>query len=159
MAGGAAIDARDISAQKRYQQLVRERGPKPKIARDLLRAFILGGAFGLVGQFLLSFFHTVERTPGECTATTLAGMILLGAVLTGMGIYDVLAEWGGAGAAVPITGFSNTITSAAMEFRREGLILGLGARMFVIAGPVLVFGTIAGFLTGLVKVALLGLLR
>ena len=86
-------------------------------------------------------------------------MIFIGAVLTALGVYDSIAQWGGAGAAVPITGFANTIVSAAMEFRREGLILGLGSRMFVIAGPVLVYGTVAGFLTGLAKVAIMNLLH
>ena len=80
----------------------------------------------------------------------------LGALATALGVYDFLGEWGGMGAAVPITGFSNTIVSAAMEFRREGILFGLGSRMFVIAGPVIVFGTVAGFLAGAITAAARG---
>lgn len=145
--------------QQRYRQLVKERSPKPKVLRDLVRAFIVGGLLGLVGHLLYSFFATIEPTNGEATSATLAGLILVGALLTGLGVYDILAEWGGAGAAVPITGFSNSIVSAAMDFRREGLVLGMAAKMFVIAGPVLVYGALSGFFTGLVKVALLGLFK
>jgi stage V sporulation protein AC len=152
------MDSSDIDAQQRYRQLVKERGPRPNVARNLWRAMVVGGLLGIVGQFLFSFFQAVEPTKGEATAATLAGLIFIGAVLTALGVYDTIAEWGGAGAAVPITGFANTIVAAAMEFKREGLILGLGSRMFVIAGPVLVFGAVAGFLTGLFKVVILGLL-
>jgi stage V sporulation protein AC len=143
---------------KRYQQLVKERGPKPKVAYDFFKAFLVGGTLGLVGEAFFCFFSAVEPTKGEATSATLAGLILVGALLTGLGVYDLLAEWGGAGASVPITGFSNSIVSAAMDFRREGLVLGMAAKMFVIAGPVLVYGALAGFFTGLIKVALLGLI-
>jgi stage V sporulation protein AC len=151
------MDSKAIDAQKRYQQLVEANVPKPKVARNLWRAMVVGGVLGIVGHFLFGLFESVEPTRGEATAATLAGLIFIGAVLTALGVYDSIAQWGGAGAAVPITGFANTIVAAAMEFRREGMILGLGAKMFVIAGPVLVYGAVAGFLTGLVKVAILGL--
>jgi stage V sporulation protein AC len=151
------MDSKAIDAQKRYQKMVQDNAPKPKVGRNLWRAFLVGGILGTVGHFLFSFFEKVEPTRGEATATTLASLIFIGALLTAFGVYDTIAQWGGAGAAVPITGFANTIVAAAMEFRREGLILGLGARMFIIAGPVLVYGTIAGFFTGLVKVAIMGL--
>jgi stage V sporulation protein AC len=151
------MDSKAIDAQKRYQQLVEANVPKPKVARNLWRAMVVGGVLGIVGHFLFCLFESVEPTRGEATAATLAGLIFIGAVLTALGVYDSIAQWGGAGAAVPITGFANTIVAAAMEFRREGMILGLGAKMFVIAGPVLVYGAVAGFLTGLVKVAILGL--
>ena len=116
----------------------------------------MGGGFSLIGQIVLEFVSGVERTTDEASAITLAIMILLGAILTGLGIYDEIAEIGGAGAAVPITGFSNTVTAAAMEFRREGFILGMGAKMFVIAGPVLVYGILSGFLVALIKSVVLG---
>lgn len=151
------MDSKAIDAQKRYQQMVKANAPKPTVGRNLWRAMVVGGLLGIVGHFLFSFFESVEPTRGETTAATLAGLIFIGALLTALGVYDSIAQWGGAGAAVPITGFANTIVAAAMEFRREGLILGLGAKMFVIAGPVLVYGTIAGFITGLIKVAILGL--
>mgnify|MGYP000885090876 CR=1 FL=1 len=139
-----------------YQQLVRENQPPRAVAKNTLMAFLVGGLISLVGQFVLEFVSGVERTTNEAAAVTLAIMILLGSVLTGLGVYDKIAEKGGAGAAVPITGFSNTITAAAMEFRREGFILGMGAKMFVIAGPVLVFGILSGFVVALIKAVVLG---
>ncbi|MGI6083072.1 MAG: SpoVA/SpoVAEb family sporulation membrane protein [Limnochordia bacterium] len=153
------MDGKAIDAQARYQKLVKETVPKPRVGRNLWRAFLVGGTLGVIGHLLYSLFEVIEPTRGESTATTLASLIFIGAVLTALGVYDSIAQWGGAGAAVPITGFANTIVAAAMEFRREGLILGLGSRMFVIAGPVLVYGTVAGFLTGLIKVAVMSLLR
>ncbi len=139
-----------------YQQLVKENQPPRKVWKNVLLAFLVGGGFSLIGQIVLEFVSGVERTTDEASAITLAIMILLGAILTGLGIYDEIAEIGGAGAAVPITGFSNTVTAAAMEFRREGFILGMGAKMFVIAGPVLVYGILSGFLVALIKSVVLG---
>lgn len=139
-----------------YQQLVRENQPPRRTWRNVILAFVVGGSFSLIGQIVLDFVSGVERTTDEASAITLAIMILIGAVLTGLGIYDEIAEIGGAGAAVPITGFSNTVTAAAMEFRREGFILGMGAKMFVIAGPVLVYGILSGFLVALIKSVVLG---
>lgn len=142
---------------KRYRQLVRERLPKPDLARGVTRAFVLGGTIALLGQVVYDIFRTMEPTQGEAVAATLATLILIGGVLTALGVYDNLAEWGGAGAAVPITGFANTIVSAAMDFRREGIVLGLASKMFVIAGPVIVFATVVGLIVGLAKAIYLGL--
>lgn len=151
------MNGSDQETYKRYQQRVKERTPKPKVARDLFRAFVLGGALGIVGQLLFDFFTAIEPSKIEATSATLAGLVLIGAILTGFGVYDKLADWGGAGAAVPITGFANSIVSAAMDFHREGLVLGMAAKMFIIAGPVLVYGALAGFFAGLLKIALLNL--
>lgn len=153
------MDPKQKAQQDRYQKLIKDHEPKVPIGRHMLSAFLVGGTICLIGQIILSYFTTVERTSGEAAAITLAAMIFIGAVITAFGVYDSLAEIGGAGAAVPITGFSNTVVSAAMEFRREGLILGMGAKMFVIAGPVLVYGILAGFIVTLIKVALLGLFQ
>lgn len=153
------MQQKDIQAQKDYQRLVKELGPKPKIARDLWRAFLLGGTFSILAQVLFDLFSKVEPSEGEAVAAAQAGMILVGAILTGFGVYDNIAEWGGAGAAVPVTGFANTIVAAAMDFHREGFILGLGSKMFIIAGPILVYGVVAGFFAGLIKVLVLGLLH
>ncbi len=155
--GGPALDQKAIDAQKRYQQLVKEIEPKPQVGRDLWRAFLVGGVFSIIAQALFDFFTRVEPSDGEVVASTQAALILLGALLTGLGVYDKIAEWGGAGAAVPITGFANTMVAAAMDFRREGFILGLGCKMFIIAGPILVYGAIAGFCAGLARVLILGL--
>lgn len=151
------MDERDLQAQKRYQQLVKERGPKPNFLRDAWRALVVGGVLSVMGHFLLNLFSRTEPSKIEATATTLAGMIAIGAILTGLGVYDRIAEWGAAGAAIPITGFANTVVAAAMDFKREGFIGGMGSKMFIIAGPVIVYGTVAGFLVGLVKSAVQGL--
>lgn len=124
----------------------------------MLWAFFVGGVICTVGQVVLNIASKVENTKAEASAVTLAVMILIGTVLTAFGVYDELAEKGGAGAAVPITGFANTMTSAAMEFRREGVLLGMAAKMFVIAGPVIVFGILSGFIVTLIKVLILKLL-
>lgn len=142
---------------KRYRQLVQERLPKPKVAQGISRAFLTGGSIAVVGQFIFDFYRSIEPTQGEAVAATLATLILIGGILTALGVYDDLAEWAGAGAAVPITGFANTMVAAAMDFRREGVVLGLASKMFIIAGPVIVFATVVGFIVGLAKSALLGL--
>ncbi|HET7559671.1 MAG TPA: SpoVA/SpoVAEb family sporulation membrane protein [Limnochordia bacterium] len=140
----------------RYRQQVTGSVPKPKLGSQLGKAFLVGGAICVVGQGVYDLFGALEPSQGERVAATLAAMIFLGALATALGVYDILAEWGGAGAALPITGFSNTMTAAAMEFRREGLILGVGARMFTIAGPVIVYGILAGLAVGLIRLALSG---
>lgn len=150
------MQQKDIQAQQNYQRLVKELGPKPNVLRDLCRAFLVGGVFSILAQVLFDLFSKVEPSEGEAVAAAQAGMILVGAILTGFGIYDRIAEWGGAGAAVPVTGFANTMVAAAMDFHREGFILGLGCKMFIIAGPILVYGVVAGFIAGLLKVLVLG---
>lgn len=153
------MDPKEAAKQQAYRDLVKAMEPKPSLLRNMLLAFLVGGTICLIGQFVFDFFKGVEQTEAEASAITLAAMIFLGAVATGLGVYDELGELGGAGAAVPITGFSNSIVSAAMEFKREGLILGMGCKMFIIAGPVLVYGILSGFLVGLVKGTLLGYFR
>lgn len=140
-----------------YQKLVQENSPPRPLLRNMLWAFFVGGVICAVGQVVLNVAERAESTMAEASAVTLAVMILLGTLLTAFGVYDELAEKGGAGAAIPITGFANTVTSAAMEFRREGLLLGMGAKMFVIAGPVIVFGILSGFIVTLIKALIQGL--
>lgn len=150
------MDPKKKEREQKYQKMVQTHAPKPPIWRHVLLAFLVGGAICLVGQIVLDVFIGFERTQLESAATTLAAMIFIGALLTGFGVYDEIAEIGGAGAAVPITGFANTIVAAAMDFRREGPILGMGAKMFVIAGPVLVYGILSAFIVSLIKSAVLG---
>ena len=124
----------------------------------MLWAFFVGGLICTIGQVVLTIAQSYERTKNEAAAVTLAAMILLGTILTALGVYDEIAEKAGAGAAVPITGFANTVTSAAMDFRREGFLLGMGSKMFIIAGPVIVYGILSGFIVALIKSLVLGLL-
>ncbi len=141
----------------RYQELLKQYKPRPAIAKNVLLAFLVGGGICLIGQIFFNLFLGLTLSPKDAAAPTLAVMILLGSLATGLGVYDELAEIGGAGAAVPISGFSNTVAAAAMEYKREGFILGMGAKMFIIAGPVLVYGLITGFTVALVRVFLLGM--
>lgn len=143
-------DQNAIQGVKEYQRLVKQLTPKPNAALLAARAFLVGGTICFLGQFVFDYFRYRQPTEGEAIAATLASMILLGVVLTALGVYDDVGQLGGMGAAVPITGFANALTSAAMDFRREGFVLGMAAKMFVIAGPVIVFGILAGTLTGLV---------
>lgn len=141
-----------------YQQLVQENLPPRPIVKNMLWAFFVGGLICTIGQVVLTIAQSYERTKNEAAAVTLAAMILLGTILTALGVYDEIAEKAGAGAAVPITGFANTVTSAAMDFRREGFLLGMGSKMFIIAGPVIVYGILSGFIVALIKSLVLGLL-
>ena len=143
---------------KEYQQLVQEHLPPRPIVKNMLWAFFVGGLICTIGQVVLTIAQSYERTKNEAAAVTLAAMILLGTILTALGVYDEIAEKAGAGAAVPITGVANTVTSAAMDFRREGFLLGMGSKMFIIAGPVIVYGILSGFIVALIKSLVLGLL-
>lgn len=141
-------DQTAIEGARAYARLVQQLAPKPNVAKLVSRAFLVGGSICLAGQFVFDFFRQRQPTEVEAIALTLATMISIGVVLTALGVYDDLGELGGMGAAVPITGFANTMAAAAMDFRREGLVLGMAAKMFVVAGPVIVFGIVAGILTG-----------
>lgn len=133
-----------------YQQYVKQKAPKSPLLKDTVLAFVVGGAICVVGQLILNGWTAAgleEKTAGTATSCTL---VFLSALLTGLNLYNKLARFGGAGTLVPITGFANAMVSPALEFRREGLVLGLGAKLFSIAGPVLVYGIGASVLVGVV---------
>ncbi|NPV78974.1 MAG: stage V sporulation protein AC [Firmicutes bacterium] len=134
----------------KYQEIMKKHKPRPPTLQNFVVAFIVGGAICVIGQAVLDFFTARGLAVDEASGPTLAVMIFLGALATGIGIYDELGEFSGAGAAVPITGFSNTIVAAAMDFKREGYVLGMGAKMFIVAGPVLVFGILAAVAVGMI---------
>lgn len=136
-------------AEQHYQQLVKKVKPRPPVLRNALGAFAAGGLICTLGQAIAILFQKGGLSPPEATTATLVLLIFLGALLTGLGVYDRLTQIGGAGTIIPITGFSNSIVSPALEFKREGFVLGVGARMFTVAGPVLVYGFIASVLIGL----------
>ena len=118
---------------------------------DYVTAFLIGGAICTIGQVVMNIAkNTHYFAKDEISSITAMTMIFLGALLTGLKWYEKIAKIGGAGTLVPITGFSNAIVSPAMEFKAEGIILGMGAKMFTIAGPVLVFGTIASIVYGII---------
>jgi len=136
--------------QEKYKQLTQSLKPKPPLRRNIFWAFVVGGLICTLGQAVLNFFSGQGMSPKEAAAATSAVMIFLGAFFTGLGLYDKLGAFAGAGSIVPITGFANSIVSPAMEFKREGYVLGVGAKMFTVAGPVIVYGTFAAFVVGLI---------
>ena len=133
-----------------YARLVSKFTPRSRHVVGCLRAFWVGGAICALGQGLTALADTLEL--GEVTAPMFTSMVLifLGTTLTGIGVYDRIGRYAGAGSIVPITGFANSVAAPALDFRREGMILGLGAKLFTLAGPVLTYGVSASVLVGLV---------
>ena len=138
--------------QARYQKLVKERMPKSRTLSQCIRAFISGGIKCCIGQLMRNWAQQGMGLDEKGTAAfTAMVMVFLGATLTGIGVYDKIGEWSGAGSIVPITGFANSIVSPAMEFKREGFITGTAAKLFTIAGPVLVYGVGSSVIVGLLS--------
>ncbi|MBQ8201220.1 MAG: stage V sporulation protein AC [Clostridia bacterium] len=134
----------------RYSQLVDRLSPKSPMLQGLLRAFWVGGAICCLGQIFIEIglsWLNMTSTAASTFASTM--LVFLTALLTGIGVFDKIGQYAGAGAFVPISGFANAMVSPAMEFRREGMVLGLGAKLFTIAGPVLVWGTSASVVVGI----------
>lgn len=136
-------------SKAQYARFVAKRAPKSKTALNVMKAFAAGGAICALGEAVSSFWLmlTDEAAAGTLTSVTLVG---LGALLTALGLYDRIAKHAGAGTLVPITGFSNAIAAPALEWRTEGLITGTAVKMFSIAGPVIVFGTLASAAYGII---------
>ena len=135
-----------------YAEYVSEKCPKTSEAKTLPIAFLVGGAICSVGECFRLLYEEVfwTFTETEIASAVSATMIFIGAFLTGIGVYDRLGSVAGAGSMVPITGFANSVVSPALEFRSEGMVYGLAAKMFIIAGPIIVYGTISSALVGLV---------
>lgn len=135
---------------KLYDALVKQYSPNSSTMMDTINAFWTGGLICVVGQLILNGWTALGlETDGAATATSMS-LILLGALLTGLGIYDRMAKVAGAGTVVPITGFANSIVSPAMEFQTEGFVMGVAAKMFIIAGPVIVYGISASVVYGVI---------
>jgi stage V sporulation protein AC len=137
--------------QLEYQQLARDLEPKRPIFTNCLKAFLVGGFICIVGQAIqMSFVEWGGFDKKAAGNPTVAILILISVILTGFGVYDKIAQWAGAGSAVPVTGFANSMASAAIEHRSEGFVLGVGAKMFKLAGAVIVFGVVAAFIIGII---------
>lgn len=135
----------------RYAKLVQKLSPKSDMAQGILRSFWVGGVICMLGQAITDFFAYVLRWGAQSAATaTSITLVFLSALLTGLGVYDKIGKYAGAGSIVPITGFANSVVAPAMEFRREGLVMGVGAKLFTIAGPVLVYGISSSIIVGLI---------
>ncbi len=135
----------DIS-NKQYDEMVKKASPPSKVVRDCFFAFVIGGLICVVGQIVNNIFTFYNFEKPDAAAMTSITMIFLGALLTGLNVYDNIALYGGAGTLVPITGFANSIVSPAMEFKTEGFVMGVGVNMFRIAGPVIVYGIAASII-------------
>ena len=135
--------------QEEYRRWADRHAPRSPLGRDLLSAFVAGGLICCLGQFFLEVYGSLGLSEQEASTACSITMVFLGAALTGLGLYDRLARRAGAGTLVPITGFANSVVAPALEFKTEGFITGMAAKMFVIAGPVLVFGVSAGVIYGL----------
>lgn len=135
-----------------YQETVKMYSPSRPVVKNTIRAFVVGGLICDIGQIVQTLFIKYGGfTLKNAGNPTVAVMILLAVIFTALGVYDKFAQWAGAGSAVPVTGFANTISSAAMEHRSEGMVSGLGGNMFKIAGPVIVYGVVSAFFVALIK--------
>lgn len=137
---------------KEYQKFAEDKIPKPTYLRNIIFAFLVGGAICTFGEFIMNYLQNKGLDEESVASATSIIMVFLGALLTGLGIYDDIGKIGGAGAAVPITGFANSIVAPAIEFKKEGFIFGVASKMFVIAGPVLVYGVSTSIIVGLLSI-------
>lgn len=134
--------------EKEYEKLVQKASPKSPMGKDCLNAFWIGGLICVLGQILINNYSAAGLDKDAAATATSITLVTLSALLTGLSLYDNLAKYGGAGTLVPITGFANAIAAPAVEFKTEGFILGVGAKLFTIAGPVIVYGLSASVVYG-----------
>ena len=137
--------------EETYKKYVDARAPKSPLLKDCLRAFLVGGLICTLGQGLTTVYTKLCHIPKDDAGTlTAATLVLIAAILTGLGVFDRIAKFAGAGTLVPITGFANAVVSPAVDAKSEGFILGVGAKIFTVAGPVLLYGTLAGVVWGVI---------
>lgn len=135
---------------KEYQAYVARKARKSPVIRDTAMAFAIGGAICVVGQLIRNGWMAAGLSQEDAGTATSCTLVAISALLTGLNFYNKLARFGGAGTLVPITGFANAVVSPALDFRSEGFVTGMAARMFLVAGPVIVFGTTASVLYGVI---------
>ncbi|MBE6941423.1 MAG: stage V sporulation protein AC [Ruminococcaceae bacterium] len=136
--------------EKEYKKLVQSLAPRSPIWKDCINAFWIGGLICTLGQLIMNGYLALEMEKMDASCATSMTLVALAAILTGFSIYDDIAKFAGAGTLVPITGFSNAVSAPAVEFKTEGFVLGVGAKMFTIAGPVIVYGVSASVLYGVI---------
>ena len=136
------------TSNKQYDEMVKKASPNSPIVLDCIKAFLIGGAICCFGQLMFYIFR--KMTLDESRSLVSIVLIVITAILTGIGVFDKIAKHAGAGTIVPITGFANSVVSPALEFKSEGFIMGTGASIFKIAGPVILYGTTAASLYGLI---------
>lgn len=136
--------------KQKYKNMVKKASPNSHIVKDCIKAFVVGGIICCIGQFITNSLANYGFTKDETNMYTSVILIFLAAVATGPGWYGKLGKFAGAGSIVPITGFSNSVSSPAIEFKKEGYILGLGSKIFVIAGPVILYGVLTSIAVGII---------
>ena len=135
---------------KEYGKLVEDISPKSPIGKDCLGAFAVGGIICVIGQFFINFYTKLGLDKTDAGTATSMSLVVLSALLTGLSLYDNIAKYGGAGTLVPITGFANSVVAPAIDNKAEGWVTGLGAKIFIIAGPVICYGTVASVACGVI---------
>ena len=143
----------EISPQE-YQRYVKEKARKSPIVKDTALAFVIGGLICVLGQAIQNGWAAAGLSQQDAGTATSCTLVFLSALLTGLNLYNKLARFGGAGTLVPITGFANAVVSPAIDFKSEGFVTGMAAKMFTVAGPVIVFGTLASVIYGIVLMLL-----
>ena len=136
--------------EKEYGKLISDMAPKSPIVKDCFNAFWIGGLICCIGQLIMNGYAALGLDKTDAGTATSMTLVVISALLTGLSLYDNIAKHAGAGTLVPITGFANAIAAPAVEFKTEGFILGVGAKMFTIAGPVIVYGVSASVVYGLI---------
>ncbi len=136
--------------EREYGKLVKEMAPKSPVRRDCLNAFFIGGLICMLGQIAINVYKATGMEHQDAGTAASMTLVAISAFLTGMSLYDNIAKHAGAGTLVPITGFANSVAAPAVEFKTEGFVLGVGAKMFTIAGPVIVYGTLASVIYGVI---------
>lgn len=152
MMDDGGIEMREKISKENYKSQIKPFQPKPPLFKNCSKAFLIGGFICIIGQgfqnFYIAFFDFTEKNAGGPTVATL---ILIASLLTGFGVYDKIGQFAGAGSAVPVTGFANSMTSAALEHKSEGLVLGVATNMFKLAGSVIVYGVVAATIIGFLR--------
>ncbi len=136
--------------EKEYDKLVQSMAPKSPMWKDCFNAFWIGGLICTIGQLIMNGYLALDMEKMDASSATSMTLVALAALLTGLSVYDDIAKHAGAGTLVPITGFSNSVSAPAIEFKTEGFILGVGAKIFTIAGPVIVYGVSASVVYGFI---------
>lgn len=136
--------------KKQYDRMVKNTSPRSRVLRNCVWAFLVGGSFCFTGEVLINAYRAAAFTLGDARLLASVTLVAISAVLTAVGWYGRLAKRAGAGTLVPITGFANAVVSPAIEFRSEGLITGVACKMFIIAGPVIVYGTLSSVVYGVI---------
>lgn len=135
--------------REEYENYVKEITPVRKLGTDMVRAFVTGGTICTAGQLILNYAGSRGLSQEEAGSWCSLLLVLASVVLTGTGLYAQLANWGGAGALVPITGFANSVAAPAIEYKKEGQVFGIGCKIFTIAGPVILYGVVSSWALGL----------